>query len=81
VNCYKSLACAVIQQAVVDAKQVVTKKTRNDQEDAQDFILSDRLDNHITAYQLELHPDAVRRSLDGRVYRGFLHQIRRKRNV
>ncbi len=61
---YKMLACAVIEKAVIDAKQTVTdKKSEIDRADAIDFIRSKRLEEYISFTQLDLNPSAVRRSL------------------
>ncbi len=61
---YRMLACAVIKQAVDDARQSCTNKyDTKEREDAVDFIRTKRLENYITWTQLDLNPCAVRKSI------------------
>jgi len=59
IECYKSLACAVIAEAFTE----VRKGNQGDRIDATAFIKTNRLDVFIQSYSLDLEPDAVRRGL------------------
>ena len=64
---YKSLACAIIERAVGDALKVCTTVDhRRDKKDAIDFLMTDRLDTHISFYGLDLNPDYVRKAIKGK---------------
>ena len=70
---FLDLACAVIEQAVTDARMIVPDgneydKQRREKEDAIDFLTTRRLEDHIRLYQLELNPEYIRRKLKGGEY-------------
>jgi hypothetical protein len=64
----KNLACAVIEQAVTEARMNVPdgekyKNMRKDRDDAIHFIKSDRLDKYIERTHLNLNPEYIRRAI------------------
>ena len=61
----RELACAVIRQAVEDYNHPNCSSYAREcvKESARRFIDSDRLDRHISNFELDLNPEFIRRSV------------------